>query len=281
MNTRLSDPRGEFDFERLAPLRSRLAATIAGCADSMHEKAWLTVMLSTALDALAPQVEYPTQPLRQQAFAFLAQVLGQGGNPALVADPRPAWLDGGLLDSLQRECRTWHGDPHAYSRHQVYVRPAESLHESLASNLGLLQWCEEGLQTRLRPTGKVNFIHYFGDQQRCSVHADNPEHYEYNCLIGVLHECPEGVEKSLLRVFEADSVTDVQINPGSAVVFHSSAIPHGRTPLAPTERISLVSVGFHSASDHWPLRESRTRPSGPSDDQGIPRRCGRRTESKP
>ena len=280
MNARHSDPHGEFDFEQLAPLRSRLAAAMDGCADSMHEKAWLTVMLSTVLDALAPQVEYPAHPLRQQAFAFLTQVLGQGGNPALVADPEPAWFDGGLLKSLQRECRTWHEDPHAYSRHQVYARPVESRHESLATNPGLLQWCEEGLQTRLRPTGKVNFIHYFGDQQRCSVHADNPEHYEYNCLIGVLHECPEGVQKSMLRVFEADSVTDVRIDPGSAVIFHSSAIPHGRTPLAPGERISLMSVGFHCASGPGASPGSRTRPVDSSDERGIPGRSGRRTESR-
>jgi hypothetical protein len=247
MNARLPEPRGTWDFEQLAPLRARLATAIADCADSMHEKAWLTVTLSTMLDALAPQVEYPAAPLTQQAFAFLAQVLGQGGNQALVADPQPAWLDDSVLEALQRECRDWHAESHAYSRHQVYIRPGESLLEQLTSNRGLLQWCEEGLQTRLMPTGKVNFIHYFGDQQRCSVHVDNPEHYEYNCLIGVLHECPDDVQKSLLRVFEAESVTDIQIDPGSAVVFHSSAIPHGRTPLAPTERISLVSVGFRPA----------------------------------
>lgn len=251
MSARHPSPRGEFDFARLAPLRTRLSKAIASCPDSLHEKAWLTVMLSTALDGLAPQVEYPDDPSEQQLFALLCQVLGEGGNPAIVADPEPPWLENDLLSLLQAECRTWHASSQPYSRHQVYVRPDEDICEAISSNNDLLKWCEEGLQTRLKATGKVNFVHYFGEQQRCSVHVDNPEYYEFNCLIGLLHECPVGVEKSLLRIFEPDSVTDVQLDPGSAIVFHSSATPHGRTPLSSAESISLLSVGFRPADSGW------------------------------
>jgi hypothetical protein len=237
---------GEFRPDEMAPMQKRLASVLSDCAakSSVHQRAWLGAVFSRILDALAPNLSYPETPIDQQAFALVLAILGERRNPALLADPNPVWLEPSLLAQLQAESRRWLSVSRDSVMHQVYVRSSTAICESLSLNQGLLRWCEEGLGVRLRPTGRVNYIHYYGDQQRCTIHADNPEHYEYNCLIGLLHEAPEQQPPSVLRIFEPDSITDIQITPGSAVIFHSSATPHGRTPLAPQEKISLLSVGF-------------------------------------
>ncbi|WP_030246864.1 tetratricopeptide repeat protein [Streptomyces sp. NRRL S-350] len=94
------------------------------------------------------------------------------------------------------------------------------------------------------------YIAYVDEGQYLDFHLDDFGFGEANLILCLGHDRSSRAARSSTTVFiDASGYLECDLAPGDGVVFDGALTPHGRTPLAEGECVTLVSFGFR-ARDH-------------------------------
>ncbi|MEV7353686.1 hypothetical protein [Kitasatospora sp. NPDC091276] len=106
------------------------------------------------------------------------------------------------------------------------------------------------------------YIAYLEEGQFLDFHLDEVGFGEANLILCLKHERPTGAARASATVFiNAGGFLECDLAAGDCVVFDGALTPHGRTPLAAGESITLISFGFR-ARDQAP-RTVKNLPPAP------------------
>ncbi|MER7759176.1 tetratricopeptide repeat protein [Streptomyces sp. NPDC097619] len=95
-----------------------------------------------------------------------------------------------------------------------------------------------------QPHGGV-YIGYTAAGQFLDFHVDESGFGEVNLILCLTHRRPATAATVSTTVFLGpDGYTEYDLTPGEGLLFDGAATPHGRTPLAAGEQVTLVSLGF-------------------------------------
>lgn len=202
---------------------------------------------SEVLATLAPQCRMPERgtPARKALIA-LEEVLSTRRTitPHRIT---PEWLSANLVEALRREAEAHRTTPKV--RDSWYNGPPGRIAKKLASTTQLKDWISERIGRGVQDAINAVYIYYDDVGHHIPLHIDYPEAFEYNLLI-CLDRRPSGGPSATTTLVVADGeARSIDLAPGQALLFHSSYTPHGRTPLADGEAITLISLGFSPLPD--------------------------------
>ncbi|WP_405883158.1 hypothetical protein OG762_34145 [Streptomyces sp. NBC_01136] len=145
-----------------------------------------------------------------------------------------------LDDAVTAEARSGNTDGH---------RVAMSTDETLDRfrDFGVIDWCEKQSGIPMDAALQLVFLYYeAGDT--CPAHFDTHENFQFNFLLCLGRTRVDGGKSTATYFFDADGgLWSRDLSFGEAVWFHARKTVHGRTPLAPGERVVLASLGMHAA----------------------------------
>lgn len=238
--TRIEDPLNE-----TATFVEALTNSIEGClgASSSRQRQWWNSVLSEVFDRLAPGGEPPQYGMAREAFLLFSHIASRHANMAVVVADAPVWLVRHHPAIVQEAQQL--RPPSTYPDRPNYVKAGRAALE-LSCDGEFFEWARNALEVDLSRSMKITYIFYGTAGQRCRLHLDNLQHYEYNCLIGVkISRYENAVPGSFLRVImPTGNPNDIDLVDRKVALFHSSRMAHGRMPLSPGEDIILLSIGL-------------------------------------
>lgn len=209
---------------------------------------------SAVLATLAPQCQMPERDSSaRKALMALEEVLSTRRTipPDRIT---PEWLSANLVEALRREAQAHRAIPKI--RDSWYNGPPGRIAKKLAETAQLKDWISERAGRRVQDTVNAVYIYYDAAGHHIPLHVDYPEEFEYNLLICLDRRSSGTASATTTMVVTNGEARSIDLAPGQALLFHSSYTPHGRTPLAEGEAVTLISLGFS------PMTHAEPVPSG-------------------
>jgi len=224
---------------RLAP--HLLAHVFAATDDPVLQP--VRILLGNASTTLAPDCAVPTAPPLRAAWETLIAVYGRRyGDAVRVLEPLP-WLDRSALARLRREAASGVRIGRSASGQRPGLRG-----RLLAIDPRLMRRVGRALGRSVVPAYEARYVFYTKAGDYFFPHPDDPEH-AVNVLVCLDRRPPAGgTAPSAFLAYRADGrVERHEVQPGGVVVAEARGVIHGREPLAPGERVTLLSIAVSYA----------------------------------
>ena len=164
---------------------------------------------------------------------------------------QPAWLSGSRVAALAAEAR---GQSELLRPDGLQLNDSGQMPHYLPTGLAVAELTSDTRFTDaiaavypgrcLGSPSNTSYVSYSTRWQRCPLHIDDADRFEFTVLICVKHVRPPDVQPSSLMVLDSSGLCPKALSVGDAFVFHSAARPHLRSPMADGEQVCLLSVGF-------------------------------------
>jgi hypothetical protein len=207
--------------------------------DSDTAQDWNRLLTLVAGPGVVPAVGTAEETVLRLVAAHFATALR-------VPEPlieTPAWLNEAARGALLSEARE--------VRHRAIDLPGQRLAhggrlgQGICLSPALRGWIEEVCGLAVAAEMRSAYLYYEAEGDYCPVHVDVPPGFELSVLALLEHESPEPPrEPSTTFFLTPDGIRRIPLRPGEAMVFHAGAVLHGRTPLGPGERVTLLSIGL-------------------------------------
>jgi hypothetical protein len=209
--------------------------------DGLNREAVMLVA-SQCMRSLLNNWKLPISQSNELAVDFWLSTLAKVAEPKWTLCRNPQWLSDDAWASILSESHSQIPSKEMRAR-TVYKYTVDSALHHLKASPTFLTWVEDFTGKRVREVSGT-YLYYDSRNQYCPIHLDNSLDFEYNCLIALRVSAPPHGGSSTLRIFEKDFCSDIALLEREAVLFQSSCIPHGRSPLAHGEAIHLLSIGL-------------------------------------
>jgi hypothetical protein len=224
-------------------LTRKLRARAAGVIPAGEKYDPLSVLLAYACGGLAVDCAVPRDPVLLAAWTTVVRVFATL-LPSRVGTFRVDWLDRRALRVLNREAAAGRRRGRAASG----LRPGRA-GRILGLDPRLTALVQKSLGKRLVPSYEVRYVFYTRPGDYFWPHPDDEED-DANVFICLSHRVPRGSRRrSAFLAYRPDgSVERYELTPGTAVAAESAGLVHGREPVQPGERVTLLAVAMKTAS---------------------------------
>ncbi|MEA2195012.1 MAG: hypothetical protein QOG42_1446 [Solirubrobacteraceae bacterium] len=163
------------------------------------------------------------------------------GRPPFVSDARLAELEQEAR-TLRAGARPGSDDPGQAGQFSAPVGPAA---RALVRDRGWHAICRRELSFEPRPPYYASYLYYDRPGAGIVPHVDDPE-FAVNVLFMVSRSGPAGGGAGSATVLHPPGEEPLRLvlAPGEAVLLEADGLVHAREPMAPGERVTVLTMGF-------------------------------------
>jgi hypothetical protein len=208
-------------------------------------------ILSNVAQSLCPDGRFPEDARARQRFRSALKVLGSvQRHPrmtpnGIVYRGRPDFMTDELLARIQHEARA-EVRPRAIWQRGHMLGVGGPLADTIANGPELRALVERTAGP-VEATGVASYLFYEEEGAGLQAHVDTCV-FSINVNIVLRHESA-GRLASHLFVFSVDGKTreEILLEPGETIITFGDSIVHGRAPLAASEVVNNLTIGFQPA----------------------------------
>jgi hypothetical protein len=241
----------ELDQSASVEVGGRLADKLIGFDQTLTdvERFNMKLLMSVAVGGIAPRGGVPTEGVRLDAWKAGLRVLGAMQPSGLVSVGRAPFLTADLLEKLRAEAAEQEKVAHRTGPQELAPGGARAVALSKAPEV--LDYVGKRLGQAVVPTEIGSYMYYNRPGDHLYPHVDT-EIFSVNLITMIEHLTPHGVpigDASALLIYEPDGqLRRILLEPGESTIILASGTVHGREPIAPDERVVILTVGFQLAS---------------------------------
>jgi hypothetical protein len=228
---------------------SRMAKVIATEFSDVGEaerEAYTRIVSACASRCFDAELSGPHGSMNAIAATLWAEVVEHKRNPRVELVPAAPWLAQEHLAAMRVEAEQLASEPgHGPGNYPNTVTAGPAAARLFAGNDAFFAWASEAMGVEFRRELTLNYLNYNHAGHHCEAHLDQPQIFEFNCLICLEHEVAEGhAAQTQLRLYANNKWLCYRVPVGGALMFHSSSTIHGRTPVGHGETLKMLSVGL-------------------------------------